>query len=75
MLAASGKGQLKNIKMECEKKPEKALTLGRPGFDIIMQIAHVVCQGPNIKMMLFLVKSARLNSEVSAPKSHLRAKM
>ena len=45
------------------------------GFDIIMQISHVVCQGANIKMMLFLGKSAGLNSEVSAPKSHLRAKM
>ena len=45
------------------------------GFDIIMQISHVVCQGANIKMMLFLRKSAGLNSEVSAPKSHLRAKM
>ena len=45
------------------------------GFDIIMQISHVVCQGANIKMMLFLRKSACLNSEVSAPKSHLRAKM
>ena len=45
------------------------------GFDIIMQISHVVCQGANIKMMLFLRKSAGLNSEVFAPKSHLRAKM
>ena len=45
------------------------------GFDIIMQISHVVCQGANIKMMLFLRKSAGLNSEVSAPKSHLSAKM
>ena len=45
------------------------------GFDIIMQTSHVVCQGANIKMMLFLRKSAGLNSEVSAPKSHLRAKM
>ena len=45
------------------------------GFDIIMQISHVVCQGANIKMMLFLRKSAGLNSEVSAPKSHSRAKM
>ena len=45
------------------------------GFDIIMQISHVVCQGANIKMILFLRKSAGLNSEVSAPKSHLRAKM
>ena len=45
------------------------------GLDIIMQISHVVCQGANIKMMLFLRKSAGLNSEVSAPKSHLRAKM
>ena len=45
------------------------------GFDIIMQISHVVFQGTNIKMMLFLRKSAGLNSEVSAPKSHLRAKM
>ena len=40
-----------------------------------MQISHIVCQGANIKMMLFLRKSAGLNSEVSAPKSHLRAKM
>ena len=45
------------------------------GFDIIMQISHVVCQGANIKMMLFPRKSAGLNSEVSARKSHLRAKM
>ena len=45
------------------------------GFDIVMQISHVVCQGANIKMMLFLRKSAGLNSKVSAPKSHLRAKM
>ena len=45
------------------------------GFDIIMQISHVVCQGANIIMMLFLRKSAGLNSEVSSPKSHLRAKM
>ena len=45
------------------------------GFDIIMQISHVVCQGANIKMMLFLRKSAGLNREVSAPKSHFRAKM
>ena len=45
------------------------------GFHIIMQISHVVCQGENIKMILFLRKSAGLNSEVSAPKSHLRAKM
>ena len=45
------------------------------GFDIIMQISHVVCQGANNKLMLFLRKSAGLNSEVSAPKSHLRAKM
>ena len=42
------------------------------GFDII---SHVACQGANIKMMLFLRKLAGLNSEVSAPKSHLRAKM
>ena len=45
------------------------------GFDIIMQISHVVCQGANIKMMLFFRKSVGLNSEVSARKSHLRAKM
>ena len=37
-----------------------------------MQIGHVVCQGANIKMMLFLRKSAGLNSEVSAAKLHLR---
>ena len=45
------------------------------GFDFILQISHVVCQGANIKMMLFLRKSTGLNSEVSVPKSHLRAKM
>ena len=45
------------------------------GFDIIMQISHVVCQRANIKMMLFLRKLAGLNSEVSVPKSHLRVKM
>ena len=45
------------------------------GFDIIMQISHVVCKWPNIKLMLFLRKSVSLNSEVSASKSHLRAKM
>ena len=45
------------------------------GFDILMHISHVVCQGANIKKMLFLRKSAGVNSEVSAPKSHLRAKM
>ena len=45
------------------------------GFDIIMQISRVVCQGANIKMMLFLRKSASLNNEESEPKSHLRAKM
>ena len=44
------------------------------GFDIVMQISHVVCQGANIKMMRFLRKSAGLNSEVSAPKSHLEPK-
>ena len=37
------------------------------GFDITMQISHVFCQGANIEMMLFLRKSAGLNSEVSAP--------
>ena len=43
------------------------------GLDIIMQISHVVWQGANIKMMLG--KSAELNSEVSEPKSNLRAKI
>ena len=37
-----------------------------------MQISHVVCQGANIEKMLFLRKSAGLNSELSPPKSHLR---
>ena len=40
-----------------------------------MQISYVVYQGANIKMLLFLGKSAGLKTEVSAPKSHLRAKM
>ena len=40
-----------------------------------MQISHFVGQGANVEMMLFLLKSARLNKEVSAPKSDLRAKM
>ena len=41
------------------------------GFDIIMQISHVVCQGANIKMMLFLRKSAGLNSEVYLRQNHI----
>lgn len=36
-----------------------------------MQISHVVCQGANTDVIRFLLKSARINSEVSAPKSHL----
>ena len=45
------------------------------GFYIIMRISHVVCQGANNKMMPLLRKSARLNSKISSPKSHLRAKL
>ena len=45
------------------------------GFHIIMQISHLVCQGANNDLLPFLRKSARLNSKVSVPKSHLRAKI
>jgi len=40
-----------------------------------MQISHVVCQGANNKMMPFLRELALLSSELSALKSHLRAKL
>ena len=40
-----------------------------------MQISYVVCQGANIEMIPFLGKSARLNSEVAALKSHFRARL
>ena len=45
------------------------------GFHIIMQICHVVSQGANNAMMLFLQESALLSSELSVPKSPLRAKL
>ena len=45
------------------------------GFHIIMQISHVVSQGANNEMMPFLGESALLSSELSAPKSPLRAKL
>ena len=34
------------------------------GFDIVMQISHVVCRGANIDMVLFLGRLARLDDEV-----------
>jgi len=40
-----------------------------------MQISHVVSQGANNEMMPFLGESALLSSELSAPKSPLRAKL
>ena len=44
-------------------------------FHFMMQISHVVCQGANTEIMPFFRKSARLNGEISASKSHLRAKL
>ena len=48
-------------------------------FDIIIQISHVVYRGrgrgANVEMIPFLGKSACLNSDVSAPRSHLKAKL
>jgi len=40
-----------------------------------MQISHIVRQGANIEMVPDFWKSARLNGQVSAPKSHLGAKL